>query len=128
MFRTKVRTITLDTRSLYLCRSILNPLRHPLYAWGLVSHKLLRWLVPFFLIGALALNLLLVGQPFYIVTLALQGVFYGAAFLGHLSHRKGKPVRVLGVPFSFCLVNAAALVGVGRFMLGRKSGRWQPVR
>ena len=33
----------------------------------------------------------------------------------------------MGIPF-FCLVNLAALVGVVRFVLGKKAGRWQPVR
>ncbi len=129
MLQTRARTITLDTRGLFLCRAILNPFRYPLYSWGLISHKLLRWLVPYFLIALFAVNLLLIDQPFYRFTLAAQIVCYALAGLGHFWQRTGrKPPRFLGIPFSFCLVNAAAAVGVARFLMGKKSGRWEPVR
>ena len=128
MFKTRVRTITLDTRSVFLCRAILNPFRYPLHAWGLISHKVLRWLVPYFLIVIFAANALLLGRPLYHLTLALQVTFYGLAVAGFLWERRGKPPRVLSIPFAFCLVNGAAMVGVMRFALGKKSGQWQPVR
>lgn len=128
LLKTKVRIITKDLRGLLLFRSILNPFRYPLYAWGLISHKLLRWLVPYFLIGLFIINVLLSGQPFYNVTLALQIIFYAPALLGYLWQRKEKPPNILGIPFSFCLVNLAALIGVARFVMGKKAGKWQPVR
>jgi cellulose synthase/poly-beta-1,6-N-acetylglucosamine synthase-like glycosyltransferase len=129
MFSSKVRIITKDLRGLWLCRGILNPLRYPLYSWGLISHKLLRWLVPYFLIVLSATNLLLLHHPFYRFTLAAQLACYALGGLGYLWQRSGcKPPRMLGIPFSFCLVNAAAAVGVARFLMGRKSGSWIPVR
>jgi cellulose synthase/poly-beta-1,6-N-acetylglucosamine synthase-like glycosyltransferase len=128
MFKTRVRTITLDTRSVFLCRAILNPFRYPLYAWGLISHKLLRWLIPYFLIVLFAVNLLLSGHPFYNLALALQIVFYVLALAGYLWQRKSNPPRILSIPFSFCLVNLAALVGVVYFVMGKKAGSWVPVR
>lgn len=128
MFRTKGRVISKDLRGLFLCRAILNPFRHPLCALGLISHKLLRWLVPYFLVALFTLNLLLLGQPFYNLTLALQVVFYALAILGYLWQKRSKPPRILGIPFSFCLVNGAALLGVARLVLGKKSGQWEPVR
>jgi cellulose synthase/poly-beta-1,6-N-acetylglucosamine synthase-like glycosyltransferase len=128
MFKTRVRTTTLDTRSLYLCRALLNPFRYPLYAWGLWSHKLLRWLVPIFLLILLALNVALLGRPFYRLALALQGIGYLAALVGYLWQQRGKPPRILSVPLSFGLANASVLVGVIRFVTGKRSGRWRPVR
>jgi cellulose synthase/poly-beta-1,6-N-acetylglucosamine synthase-like glycosyltransferase len=129
MIKSKVRIITKDLRGLWLCRGILNPVRYPLYSWGLISHKLLRWLVPYFLMALFLTNLLLLHQPFYRFTLAAQWVCYGLAGLGYLWQQCGrKPPRFLGIPFSFCLVNAAAAVGVARFLIGKKSGTWAPVR
>lgn len=128
MFTSKVRIISKDLRGLLLCRAILNPFRYPLYAWGLVSHKLLRWLVPYFLIAIFGLNLVLLGGPIYNVLLGLQGAFYALAAIGCLWPRKRKAPLILGVPFSFCLVNLAALVGVARFIVGKRSARWEPVR
>jgi len=54
--------------------------------------------------------------------LALQIAFYGLALLDYLWQRKAKAPRVLGISFSFCLVNLAALVGVARFVMGKKAG------
>lgn len=101
---------------------------YPLHARGFISRKLLRWLVPYFLISIFVLNLFFLGRPLYNLTLALQIAFYVLAISGYLWQRKGKPPRILGLPFSFCLVNGAALVGVARFLLGKRSGRWKPVR
>ena len=128
MLQNKVRVISKDLRGLFLCRAILNPFQYPLYAWGLVSHKLLRWLVPCFLIILFGFNLLLLDHPFYRLVLALQIAFYALAIAGYLWQRKCKPPRIFGIPFSFCLVNLAALVGVAKFVIGKKSGKWEPVR
>jgi hypothetical protein len=55
-------------------------------------------------------------------------VFYALSLVGYLWQKRGKPQRILGIPFSFCLVNLAALVGVARFVMGKKAGQWVPVR
>jgi len=128
MFMTRVRTILLDTRSVFLCKSILNPFKYPLYAWSLISHKILRWLVPYFLILILIANIFLIITPFFKVIFILQIIFYLSALSGYLLHINGKPPFIFGVPFSFCLVNLAALVGVARLLMGKKSGQWEPVR
>lgn len=128
LLKTKVRIITKDLRGLFICRAILNPFRYPLHAWGLVSHKLLRWLVPYFLIALFAFNLLLLDHPFYRLVLLLQIAFYAMALVGYLWQSKSRPPRILGIPFSFCLVNLAALVGVAKFVMHKKTERWVPVR
>ena len=94
----------------------------------LISHKLHRWLVPYSLIALFALNLMVLDYAIYCLSLMLQLAFYFMALLGWLWQRKGKAPCMFGIPFSFCLVNLAALVGVARFVVGKKSGRWQPVR
>jgi len=128
MFKTRVRTTTLDTRSVLICKTLINPFRYPLYSWGLISHKLLRWLVPYFLILILVANLFLIHTPFFQIILILQIIFYFSALTGYLWQRSGKPSFIFGIPFSFCLVNLAALVGVARFFTGKKSGQWETIR
>jgi hypothetical protein len=63
-----------------------------------------------------------------IFTMALEIAFYGFAIIVYVWQNKGKPPRTLGIPFKFCLVNFAALVGVRRFVMGKTSGQWVPVR
>jgi len=80
----------------------------------------LRWLEPYFLIILFGFNLLLPDHTFYRLALVLQIAFYVLALLGYLWQKKGKHPRTLGIPFSFCLVGLAALVGVTRFVMGKK--------
>ncbi len=124
----KARIVSKDLRGLWLHRAILNPLKYPLYSWGLISHKLLRWLVPFFLIGIFVANCCLLGEPFYKITLTAQSLFYMLAIIGLILEKVGRSSRMTAIPLSFCVVNTAALLGVLRFLSGKKSGRWKPVR
>lgn len=128
MFRTRVRIITKDLRGLFSCKAILNPFIHPVYAWGLVSHKLLRWLVPYFLIGVFFAAIELHALPLYRYLVVLQIIFYYLAVMNLLLESMQRDIRSLYVFSSFFLVNSAAFVGVLRFVAGKKSGRWQPVR
>jgi cellulose synthase/poly-beta-1,6-N-acetylglucosamine synthase-like glycosyltransferase len=127
MFRLKARIVGKDLRALLEYRSILNPLQLGAVALSLWSHKLLRWLVPCFLLAMFASNLFLVRGPIYRATLAVQAAFYLLAFAGALTAgRRGG--ALLSLPYSFCLVNLAALVGIWRCITGRASGQWTPVR
>ncbi len=128
MFATKLRIITKDLRGLFFCKELLDPFRYPLHTWGLISHKLLRWLVPYFLIGLFAASAGASRAPFYRGALLVQAAFYGLALLNLYRGRRGKESRLLYIPSSFCLINSAAFLGVVRFARGKKSGRWQPVR
>ncbi|MGD0229055.1 MAG: glycosyltransferase family 2 protein [Syntrophorhabdales bacterium] len=128
MFRTRVRIITKDLRGLFSCKAIMNPFAHPLYAWGLISHKLLRWLVPYFLIGIFFAGVELRALAFYRYMTVAQIIFYYLAVMNLMLGSRGKDIRLLYVASSFCLVNSAAFVGVLRFITGKRSGRWQPIR
>jgi glycosyltransferase involved in cell wall biosynthesis len=127
MLRMKVRIISKDFRALLAHRELLNPLKHGAFAVGILSHKLLRWLVPYFLLALLASNCRLLDRPFFGVFLALQAAFYALALLGFLGrNRKGR--FPWSIPMSFCLVNLAALLGAVKCLAGRTSGQWTPDR
>ncbi len=126
--RGRVRTVGLDTRSLWLGRALLNPFRHPLHAWGLATHKAWRWLVPYLLAILFGLNLLMMKEQPYRYTLAAQSVFYGLALLGYFWNKVRKPPLLLSLPMAFCVINLAAMIGVAHFVAGRKAGSWRPMR
>jgi cellulose synthase/poly-beta-1,6-N-acetylglucosamine synthase-like glycosyltransferase len=100
--------------------AILNPFRFPLTAWGLISHKLLRWLTPFFLAVLLAANILLSARGEWRLLCALQAAFYVAALIGWLRARKGAPAWVFAYPFAFCLANVGFLLGMVKVLRGQK--------
>lgn len=127
MLRMKVRIISKDLRALLAHRALLNPARHGALAVSLWSHKLLRWLVPYALLGMLASNLCLLEQPWFRAALAFQAAFYLCALAGFA--RRGRPlVFPWTVPMSFCLVNFAALLGTLKCFTQAGSGRWEPER
>lgn len=99
---------------------ILNPFRFPVTSWALISHKLLRWLTPFFLTIFLAANLLLALHGQWVTLCALQIAFYLAACIGWQRARKGEPTWVFGYPFAFCLANVGFFLGIVKVLRGEK--------
>jgi cellulose synthase/poly-beta-1,6-N-acetylglucosamine synthase-like glycosyltransferase len=92
--------------------AILNPLRFPLTAIGLVSHKLLRWLTPFFLTVICLSNALLALKGEVIILWWLQTGFYLSAFVGWMLVRRQRRAWLFAYPFSFCLANLGFLLGM----------------
>lgn len=127
MFHLKVRVISKDFRALLSHRSLLNPFRYGALAIGLWSHKLLRWFVPYFLLGIATTSFCLLDRPMFRFLAGLQIAFYAAAVGGFLSRERAGQFP-WSVPMSFCVVNIAALVGTLKCLVGVKSGHWVPVR
>jgi len=126
-FSMRVRVVTRAMRGLLSVSDLLKPWKFAWPAFQLWSHKIMRWMVPLFLIALLAANGLLLDSSFYRFTLAVQLFFYAAALLNMLlpMHRQWKP---LGIPLFFCTLNAAALVSMLEICRGRKYVTWQTVR
>jgi poly-beta-1,6-N-acetyl-D-glucosamine synthase len=127
MFNLKVRIVSKDLRTVLAHRRLLNIFRYRGIAVGLWSHKLLRWLVPYFLAVTLASSVFLCRTTFFLGVLILQMILYGAALAGFLQ-RRGAAGFLLYIPMAFCVVNFAALLGTARCLLGQTSGKWKPVR
>jgi cellulose synthase/poly-beta-1,6-N-acetylglucosamine synthase-like glycosyltransferase len=126
-FSMRVRVVTRAMRGLLSVSDLVTPWKFAWPAFQLWSHKIMRWMVPLFLIAMLASNLLLLDSPMYRLALAVQLFFYLAAVLYILlpMHRQWKP---LGIPLFFCTLNAAALVSMLEICRGRKYVTWQTVR
>lgn len=128
-FRRKVRIVNRAWRALMGLRGLLNPLRHGFFSIELISHKLLRWLVPLLLLGVFATNLLLLGQsPIYVVTLIAQVAFYLLALLGHSMRTRPQMPAFVSVPYYFCLVNIASALGIVDAYRGRTYATWSTAR
>lgn len=125
-FRRKVRVTNHSVRALLaLGRRLWSS---GFYSVELVSHKLLRHLVPFFLIALLVSNAALAAaSPRFRLLLAGQLIFYAAALTGVLLRRtRAGRSKMLTVPYYFCLVNAAALLGVLSIARGERLAAWTP--
>lgn len=127
-FRRKVRVITRGLGGVIAVRALLDPRRYGFYSLQLFSHKILRRFVVIPLLVLLPASLLLWNAGnLYRACGAAQLVFYAAAVCGGLCERAGIRVpKLAGVPFYFCLVNTAALLGILNVVRGRQIDRWSP--
>ncbi|HVR43497.1 MAG TPA: glycosyltransferase family 2 protein [Thermoanaerobaculia bacterium] len=125
-FRRKIRVTNHSVRALLnLGRALWTS---GFYSVELLSHKLVRHLVPFLLLLILASSAVLaVERPAFRIVLLIQVLFYGLAAAGAGLRRTAAGARRLfSVPYYFCLVNAAAFFGVVSILRGRRVREWQP--
>jgi cellulose synthase/poly-beta-1,6-N-acetylglucosamine synthase-like glycosyltransferase len=126
-FSMRVRVVTRGIRGILSVSNLLNPWKYGWVSVQLLSHKVLRWMVPVFLLLLFVSSAVLWNHSWYGIPLALQVGFYGLALLTLLLplHRLWKP---LGIPLYFCTLNAAALRSILEVMRGRKHVVWETVR
>jgi glycosyltransferase involved in cell wall biosynthesis len=95
--------------------------------WMLLSHRALRWTSAPALAVLLATSVLLLDRGgLYAAALAAQAAFYTLALTGWLAERAGHGLGRLAVPYYFCLVTAAGVAGLGRFLRGGVPAVWTP--
>jgi cellulose synthase/poly-beta-1,6-N-acetylglucosamine synthase-like glycosyltransferase len=151
-FNMRVRIIKQTLNALARYRTLLNWRENGSFMFQMISHKVLRYLVPFFLLAAFIANAVLVnwqslsglfsvaGVENWLVTsswltkiftLAFlgQGAFYLTAVGGYFLTKLGlKPLGVLALPLYFVVVNVAAFVAVVKLIGGEHYVVWEPIR
>ena len=125
-FSRKVRTVLRGMSTLFVCREVLNPAVYGAFAWQVASHKLCRWLVPWWLLGV-AIGL---------TVLATTSLCYGLLWLGMISflwlalkaYRQPELQQqtLYKVPLFFLVVNAGIAVAWWRFLTGARTVAWDP--
>lgn len=123
-FRMRVRVSLRGLRTLVEMRPLLHP-RYGLFAFQLLVHKLVRYLLVLPLIGALVFNALLLEPPLYRTLFAVQLACYGLACAGWLSGGRIR-LRMVFVPFYFCLLNLAAGAAFVGLLRGQRQVVWTP--
>ena len=125
----RIRVISQTFTDLWRNRDMLNPLKSGFFAIELISHKVLRYAVPFILLALLVANAILTGSSvFYESTMAVQILFYTLALAGWLMERAGKRLTLLAMPLYFVLANLASLLAFYKFLRGETYTRWEPIR
>ena len=123
-FRMRVRVSLRAFHALAAMRALLHP-RHGLFAFQLLVHKVLRYLLFIPLAGALVCSAVLAGTPLYAALFALQFTAYTLAAIGWLSGGRIR-LRVVFVPFYFSLINLAAGAALIGFLRGERQVTWTP--
>ena len=94
------------------------------FTFKFVSHKILRWFMPLFMLGLLVSSALLVRTPVYAALLAGQVAFYALAGLGAWLNARGRRPTAFYVPFYFTTMNLAAAGGILKFLRGAQTPLW----
>jgi cellulose synthase/poly-beta-1,6-N-acetylglucosamine synthase-like glycosyltransferase len=125
-FGRRIRVTNHSVRALLTLRSHL--FRHGFYSLELLSHKLVRHLIPFFLIPMFVASAMLATHAaIYALAFAGQCLLYALAFVGWvLRNRPLGRAKPFFVPYFFSFVNAAAFFGLLAILKGGKTAAWTP--
>ncbi len=149
-FKMRVRIVKQTLNAIWRYRSLMKGHEDGSYAFQMISHKVMRYLVPFFLLAVLISNCFLVepndllalferrwdwptADTFWpqLLTLSLVGqvLFYLAAAFGYVLNRLGiKRLGPLALPVYFVLVNLAVLFAMVKSVGGENYVVWEPNR
>jgi cellulose synthase/poly-beta-1,6-N-acetylglucosamine synthase-like glycosyltransferase len=127
-FRRKVRIGAQNFTTISEFASLLHP-RAGFVSFALWSHKIIRWCVPFLLIGVLASCLTLAfSSSFYKGCLWGILAFIGIALMGFVFDKLKIEAGPFTFPYYFLAMNAALLVGFVKFALGTQGPTWDVAR
>lgn len=123
-FGRKVRTIAGNFQLFSRETWLLNPVANRIWLQTL-SHKLLRLTAPVFIVALAVSNSLLLDQALYQWLMLCQTGFYGAALGGLVLGNRWQRQRALAIPYAFCVLNWATVIGFVRFILGQQQISWK---
>jgi len=128
--RRKERIVNRSFRGLMKVKSVLNPFKTGLFSLEVISHKLLRWLIPFFIIGMTVGFLVLSYNDFlyFQIFLLLEITFFWLAAIGYFLSSSEKIPHIISIPYYFVLVNISSLLGIIQALKGNIQVTWSPPR
>mgnify|MGYP003627941686 CR=1 FL=1 len=108
----------------------ITPFNLPVLFFQYLSHRVLRWTItPFLLVLIFVVNFFLLNQGvIYQLLMLSQLFFYAAALLGYFLESRKIRVKILFVPFYFCMMNYAVIAGLIRFMKGSQKSTWEKAK
>lgn len=129
-FQRQIRITTRTLRAIFKHNHLLHSIRYPFFSFKLFSHKIMKFLVPFFLVALLITSAVLAlgDDSFYKIVLALQGIFYGSALIGFLKRAGGNEMKWIGACHVFLSVNLAYVMAWLRYLTGETYTAWKPQR
>ncbi len=122
-FRRRVRMAAFGINNFLWDRNIPS-IQQPWLLVEYLSHRLFRWITPFFFMGLFVSNIFLLPvSKLYWVIFILQIGFYLFALIG----MKLKVDRhIFGICFYFCLNNVGNMIGVIKGMIRMQGNLWKP--
>ncbi len=123
----KIRIAAGGIQSIVRLKELLNPFRYGVITFQYVSHRVLRWtLAPLALPVIFILNIFLQNQGgLYQGLFIAQVLFYLFAMIGYFMEKRLIRLKLLFIPYYFCMMNYAVFAGFKRYMKGSQSVLWE---
>ncbi len=125
-FRRKIRISTGNFQNMRVFSRLL--LKGKGVGFSIFSHKILRWIGPFFLMAVLATSCFLTGTDFYRWILYLYLLSFFLVSVDLFLMRINKHFVLLRFLTHFYYMNLALLIGLFRALKGVKSSAWEPTK
>jgi len=128
--RRKERIVNRSFRGLMKVKRVMNPFKTGFFALEVISHKLLRWLIPFFLVGIAITSMIHAYQNILIfqVLYLLEILFLWLAIIGYLKHQQQEISKAFFIPYYFLMVNYFSMIGVIKALSGNIQVTWSTPR
>jgi cellulose synthase/poly-beta-1,6-N-acetylglucosamine synthase-like glycosyltransferase len=125
-FKRKIRIAAGDFQNLNYFKKLLWPPFRPV-AFSFLSHKVIRWFGPFFLIGAFLSNMVLFHYSvFYKILFVLQLIFTILPFADLILKKIHLHIVLLRFATHFYTMNLSLLLGFIKSIKGVKTNVWKP--
>lgn len=125
-YQRKLRTVIRGMAAIVRKPVVLNPFRLGFFAVEVISHKLMRWLVPWFMLALFVSSLFMYDEgAIYALLLYAQLAFYLAAAAGWLLPAI-RDHALFKLPFFFLQVNLAIAHAGMQFVGGKRITMWEP--
>jgi cellulose synthase/poly-beta-1,6-N-acetylglucosamine synthase-like glycosyltransferase len=125
-YQRKIRTVIRGMTGLSRHKEVLNFSRFGLFSLQVISHKLMRWLAPWFFIGFFIVSTMIASHSwFYSLVFLGQLAFYGAALLAQFLPNL-REIGAIKLIYFFVQVNVALLDAAIKFLAGQRMTTWKP--
>lgn len=126
----KIRIAAGGIQSIIWLKALFNPFRFPILFFQYLSHRVLRWTItPFLMIAALIANGIIIlddqSEMIYTIFFVAQILFYLAAYAGKILEDRKVQIKLLFVPYYFCMMNYAVIAGILRYFFSEQSVVWE---
>lgn len=126
-FKRQVRITNRTLNALFRNIELMNLLAYPLFSFQIISHKILRFAVPLFMIIAMGINIMVLNLSiFYKILLFGQVLFYLLAILAYLVEKITSKPNKLNIISHFLMVQISMLFGWWGFISGKRQVIWKP--
>ncbi|MBN2284951.1 MAG: glycosyltransferase family 2 protein [Tissierellales bacterium] len=126
----QIRITARTLRAIFNHKTILNPFHYPGFSFKIFSHKLMKFITPFWMALIFVSNACLAcsGILFYQFVMAIQILFYLSVLLGALKKKDGGKMGLFDLSRSYFMVNLAYALGWFKYFSKETYTYWMPER